>query len=293
MNQFFERYKEIFKEDFSRFQKTILLQSIFVNGLQKPIKEVIEKLQKEGFVFEQIPWSKNGFFVKKARFSIGSTTQYLLGHYSVQEAASQFPAIVFDPKEDEFVIDMCASPGMKTIQLASLMKNSGTIVACELKKERIESLKNNLERCNISNCIIINDDALNLDLKQKADKILLDAPCSGNFLTDKDWLKKRTLSDFQKMSKIQKQLIEKAVDLLKSGGELVYSTCSMEPEEDEFVIDWALNNLPVELEKITASFGIPGLSDVFGKSLNNALSKTWRMHPPKTEGFFVAKLRKR
>ena len=181
---------------------------------------------------------------------------------------------------------------MKTIQLASLMKNLGTIVACELKKERIESLKNNLERCGISNCIIVNGDALNLDLKQKADKILLDAPCSGNFLTDKNWLTKRKLSDFQKMAKTQQQLLLKAVDLLKFGGDLVYSTCSMEPEEDEFVVDWALNNLPVKLIEIKAPFGIPGLANIFGKSLTNELSKTWRMHPPKTEGFFVAKFRK-
>ena len=129
------------------------------------------------------------------------------------------------------------------------MENKGIIIALDINNLRLLSLRNNLERMGVKNTIIYQKDARFVsDLGIKFDKILLDAPCSGNFAADGKWLEKRTLEDIKNISKVQKQLIAAAVEVLKENGELVYSTCSLEPEEDEFIVDWALNEFP-ELKK--------------------------------------------
>ena len=135
-------------------------------------------------------------------------------------------------------------------------------------------------------------DKLNL----KFDKILLDAPCSGNFINDKNWFKKRTLSGIKKQAKLQAQLLESAYKVLNKGGLLVYSTCSLEPEENEFNINTFLNNhKEMKLEKIRTVLGDHSPIKIFNKTLNPNIKLCKRFWPWKTntEGFFIAKLRKK
>ena len=191
---------------------------------------------------------------------------------------------------------MSAAPGGKTTQIAQYMDNEGVIVALDPNNMRLMSLRNNLERLGVKNTIIYQMDAKFVnDLGMKFDKILLDAPCSGNFAVDNEWLDKRKLEDIKNASKTQKQLLAAAVDVLKDKGELIYSTCSLEPEEDEFVVDWALKEFPVlKIQEIDIPLGDDGLTEAFGVKLNQNVKYAKRFWPnkTKTQGFFIAKFRK-
>jgi NOL1/NOP2/sun family putative RNA methylase len=206
------------------------------------------------------------------------------------------PAEILIPEENDLVLDMCAAPGSKTTQLAMMMNNKGRIIALELNNPRLPSLQNNLERCGVTNTIVYKKDARYADdLNLEFDKILLDAPCSGNFANDENWFEERIVEDLKQISKTQKQLLESALNVLKPGGFLVYSTCSLEPEENELNIDWLLKvHKNVSLEKINLEIGVPGLTNVFGQEMNNEISKCRRLWPHKTgtQGFFLAKIRK-
>ena len=170
-------------------------------------------------------------------------------------------------------------------------------LALDANNPRLASLQNNLERCGVTNTLVYKKDArFAEDLDLKFDKILLDAPCSGNFALEQNWFSERELEDSKLMSKSQKQLLDTAINILKLGGVVVYSTCSLEPEENELVINWLLENRDdVELEEIDKNIGDNGLTSVFGKKLNSQITKCKRLWPHKTgtQGFFLAKIRKK
>jgi NOL1/NOP2/sun family putative RNA methylase len=268
------------------------LPTLRVNTLKITAKELIARLEKLGVKLERVPFTKNGYTVQ-SKFSLGAITEHLLGYYYLQETASQLPVEVLDPKPTDVVLDACAAPGGKTTQLAAHMENQGTIVAYELKPHRIPSLLMNLERCGVKNTTVFEGNAVLAGrLGVQFDKILIDAPCAGNYMTEAGWFEKRTLAGIQTSSNIQRRLLHDCVKVLKQGGQLVYSTCSLEPEENELNMQWALDNLPVRLEKVNLSIGDPGLTEVFGKKLHSdiAFCKRFWPHKTKTEGFFIAKM---
>ena len=284
MNFFLNRYKE--------FGQTIdpeecqLKTSIRVNNLKIDDKTLVKRLKQRKITLAKIPWLDHGYY-SESEFSAGSTQEYLQGYDYVQEAAAQVPAMILNPDKDDVVLDMCAAPGGKTCQLAQYMDNKGTLIALDNNKPRLASLKNNLERLGIANTLIYNLDAKYIDsLDVKFDKILLDAPCSGNFCTDRNWFGKRTIEGVKQKAKQQKDLLKAAVSALKPAGELVYSTCSLEPEENEEVIEWALETLGIELLPVELDAGSPGLTQKTSKCL-----RFWP-NKDKTEGFFLAKLKK-
>lgn len=242
MKEFFvKRYKKL-KPNFS-IEACQVDRAIRINVLKCNPHEMLARLKKEGVKLEKIDGLDFGYRYS-ASFSLGSTPEYLQGFYYLQETASQFAAKTLNPLPGDHVLDMCAAPGSKTTHLAQLMKNEGVIVALDNKTWRLSALRNNLERCGVTNTIVYNKDARYVrDFKQQFDKILLDAPCSGNFLLDDDWFEKRTLEDIKTNSTVQRQLVQAGFDVLKTNGTLVYSTCSLEPEEDEEVIEWAKQEL--------------------------------------------------
>jgi len=286
---FHKRYKELGGE----IAEVKILLTLRVNTLKITAKELIERLEKLGVKLERIPYTKNGYAVKQSKFSIGAITEYLLGYYYMQEAAAQLPVEILDPKPTDVILDACAAPGGKTTQIAQHMNNQGTIIAYELKPHRIPSLITNLERCGVKNTTVFEGNAVMASrLGIQFDKILLDAPCAGNYLTEPGWFEKRTLEGIQTSSNIQRRLLYDCVNMLKPGGQLIYSTCSLEPEENELNIQWALENLPIRLEKVNLAIGDPGLTNVFGRKLHPdiALCKRFWPHKTKTEGFFIAKM---
>jgi len=291
-NIFLDRYKELGCDCKLSIE---IKPSIRVNTLRTDEPELIKRLVSKGAKLTKIHYLKHGYLYE-SKFSLGATPEYLMGYYYLQEAASQLPVQVLDPKPGEIVMDMAASPGSKTTQIAQWMKNTGVIIALDNDARRLFALRNNLERCNASNAITIKKDArFAPDIGISFDKILLDAPCSGNYAVEKDFFFKKSIDGFSERSRLQKELLKAAVKCLKPGGILVYSTCSLEPEEDELNIDWLLNKYPdLKLEDTGLTVGDPGLTKVFGKKLNPEISKCRRFWPEKTgtEGFFIAKIKK-
>jgi NOL1/NOP2/sun family putative RNA methylase len=267
-------------------------QAIRINTMNSNRDTVVQRLESLGIVLEKIPFLEDGYWISKSKFSVGATAEYLLGLYSIQEAAAQIPVTLFTELEDKMVLDACASPGGKTVQLANLMNNSGVIVALELKQRKMFALANQLERTRVKNTAVYNMDAREASkLNMKFDCALLDVPCSGNYVTDKGLFSKRTIEDMKRNACRQRQILTEAVKVTKDGGEIVYATCSLEPEENELNIDWAIGALNVKVEEINCH-GEKALTNVFGKELDRSIEKCRRIWPNQTQGFFVCKLRK-
>ncbi|MBY8983368.1 MAG: RsmB/NOP family class I SAM-dependent RNA methyltransferase, partial [Candidatus Lokiarchaeota archaeon] len=195
-------------------------------------------------------------------------------------------------------IDMCAAPGGKSTQLAQIMENKGRLILIERNENRIPALEYNLRRMGIYNSIVINEDARHLEkIDLKVDKILLDAPCTGEGLIrdDPERKKNRTLNDIKKMAKIQEELLLTGLDLLKKDGLLIYSTCSIAPEENEFVVNEVIKKKTnIRIKKINQQFGVPGYTKILGKELNDDLKLSQRFFPHihDTIGFFICLLKR-
>jgi NOL1/NOP2/sun family putative RNA methylase len=276
-----------------QFKEVTLRQAIRINKMNTRKMDIIKRLESSGVSLEKIPFLQSGYWVKKASVSVGATAEYLLGLYSVQESASQIPASLFSNLRNKKVLDAAAAPGGKTVQLVDLMENSGAIVALDVDKRRLNALSNHLERCHVTNTVVALIDARQVSqLKIQFDRILLDVPCSGNFASDKDWFKYRTITDVERNAKVQREILEHAVDCLSPDGEIVYSTCSLEPEENELNMAWATNNLDLKIEEINCP-GEKGLTDIFGKKLSSTVERCKRIWPGETQGFFICKLKRR
>ncbi len=288
--------KELFVgryEDFGwKYHEIQLKQSIRVNAMNANSDEVVARLESQGVRLARIPFVANGFWVEKSRFSMGATAEYLLGLYSIQEAAAQIPATVFTELENKTVLDACAAPGGKTVQLADLMRNSGALVALDARRDRLRALANHLERCRVRNTVVYHMDAREASrLNILFDRVLLDVPCSGNFATDRVWFERRTVKDVERNAEVQRQILAEAVKVTTSDGEIVYSTCSLEPEEDEVNMNWATKELGLRIQEIDC-YGESGLTNVFGKQLDSSVARCRRIWPERTQGFFICKLRK-
>jgi NOL1/NOP2/sun family putative RNA methylase len=288
--EFFQnRYRQLGWE----LKEVILQQAVRINNTNAKGKRMIERLAGLGVKLEKIPFLQSGYWVVESKVSAGATAEYLLGLYSIQEAAAQIPVSVFSDLKDKKVLDCAAAPGGKTVQLADAMENTGAVIALDVDKRRLAALGNHLERCHVSNTLVYLLDARQASsLNLKFDRILLDAPCSGNFAADRDWFRNRTLKDVERNAAVQREILTKAVDCLGDRGELVYSTCSLEPEENELNMDWAIKNLDLQPQEIDC-VGQRGLTNIFGKELDPSLERCRRLWPDQTQGFFVCKLRRR
>jgi len=286
---FLERYRKL-RGDIAEFS---LRNSLRVNTLKVQPEDLKSRLEKKGVSLETIPFISNAFYYK-ARFSLGSTPEYLMGYYYLQEAASMLPAVVLGPQPGEVVLDMCAAPGSKTTQICELMRNEGVVIAVEEKANRAYALANNLERMGCWNAAIVRQNALKIENNKIFDKILLDAPCSGNYLSEPNWFEKRDLRGIRRNSELQKKLVEKAFSLLKVGGILVYSTCSLEPEEDEEIVDYAVRVLGMSTEETGLKIGSPAATNFEEREYDKSVALARRLWPSRTgtQGFFIARLRK-
>ena len=285
---FIDRYAELGWQ----FKETQLTQSIRINQTNAKAKNLPVRLHKLGVDTEKIPFLSMGYWVTRSVVSPGATAEYLLGLYSIQEAAAQIPALLFTTLGGKMVLDACAAPGGKTTQLADLMSNSGSLIALDTNKTRLAAMANHLERCHFTNTAVYNLDARQANtLNLTFDRILLDVPCSGNFTSDDQWFRRRTLADIEQNSEVQKEILTEAVKCLSPNGEMVYSTCSLEPEENELNMDWATKNLGLSIQKVNC-IGVDGLTEVFGKKLDSQVANCKRIWPDQTQGFFVSKLKK-
>ena len=270
-----------------------LTPSIRVNTLKIDKDTLKTKLESKGFELESIDWINYGLKVKKSPLNLGSTHEYLQGFYYIQSVAPMLPAFILDPNPNDIVIDMCAAPGGKATHLAQIMNNEGKLILIERNRNRIAALDLNLRRMGVSNSIVINEDAVNLSkMNLKADKILLDAPCTGEGLIRQDFSRKmsKTMKDIDKLSSIQRKLLKTGLHSLNPGGQLLYSTCSIAPEENEFVIDNVLkDSSDFAIVKIPRKYGVDGFIEVYNKMLREDIKYSQRLfpHTDNTIGFFV------
>jgi len=273
-----------------------LKPSLRINSLKTTEEKIISRLKGLGVKLTKIQYTDFGYYYE-SKFSLGATSEYLQGYYYMQEAASQLPPQVLEPKPGDTILDMCAAPGSKTTQIAQYMKNEGTLVALDSDTRRLFALRNNLERCGVTNAVLYKKDSrFVFDLRLQFDKILLDAPCSGNYVVEQEFFTRKSVDGIRERSRLQKELLKAAIKVLKKNGTLVYSTCSLEPEENEMNIEWVLSKYPeMKLEQVNLDIGDDGLTEVFGKKLNPEIKKCRRFWPTKTntEGFFIAKLVKK
>ncbi len=275
------------------FQDAEPKQAIRINTANAKGKNLEARLHSVGVELEKVPFIETGYWVRSSRVSVGATAEYLLGLYSIQEAAAQIPATLFTALKGKTVLDACAAPGGKTVQLADLMGNTGAVVALDVRKQRLQALANHLERCHVGNTVVYNLDARKASqLNMKFNRILLDVPCSGNFAADPEWFQHRTLQDVERNAGVQREILAEAAKTLSEDGEIVYSTCSLEPEEDELNMDWAIKHLPLQIEAVN-SHGEKGLTTIFGKQLNPSVERCRRIWPKETQGFFTCKLKRR
>ncbi len=297
---FEERYKSLLGRDYDMFIEysfSFIRRSIRVNTLKSSVAEIRKRLE-QNWKLEQVPWCREGFWIEGERRDIGNLTEHMLGYFYVQEAASMIPPEVLQPKPGETVLDMCAAPGSKTTQMAAMMQNKGVLIANDQKGLRLRALGLNLQRSGVMNCAVTLMNGMSFRNKNiKFDRILLDAPCSGtgtirrSLSTINDW----NPAAVKRLAGMQRQLIDAAFASLKSGGAMVYSTCSVEPEENEGVISHLLEKYgDTKIEKVKIAGKTSEAVEYFEGKFSPEVKKCIRIWPQdnNTDGFFVARIRK-
>ncbi|KAK4229168.1 RNA methyltransferase [Podospora fimiseda] len=273
------------------------------NTLRTHRRDLAQALINRGVTLEPVgKWSKVGLQVFESQVPLGATPEYLAGHYILQAASSFLPVMALCPQENERCLDMASAPGGKTTHMAALMKNTGVIFANDPSKARAKGLIGNIHRLGVRNTIVCNYDAREFPRVMGGfDRVLLDAPCSGTGVIAKDPSVKtnRDEKDFLQLPHLQKQLLLAAIDSVnhasKTGGYLVYSTCSVAVEENEQVVAYALSRRPnVRLVDTGLTFGKEGFTSYMGKEFHPSLKLTRRYYPHlfNVDGFFVAKFQK-
>lgn len=284
------RYLNFINEEPAVYIRANLLK---VSGadLTKRLFEEYNILLKE---VEELP---GAFKVLKGEEIIGKTLEHICGYYYIQGLSSMIPASVLKPNQGNTVLDACSAPGSKTTQMAEMMNNKGKMVVNEIQTDRIKTLVYNLERMNILNAGVLHLKAelLSKIYHEHFDKILVDAPCSGLGIIQKkgevsNWW---SLERVERLSDMQLRILISAIKTAKVGGEIVYSTCTLTPEENELIINKVLSKYPVELCEFNLSFPYAeAFTSYQNQKLNPSLTNAKRILPWEinSDGFFIVKL---
>jgi NOL1/NOP2/sun family putative RNA methylase len=296
-----ERYLTLWGEkgtlQFLEACETPLRTSIRVNTLRADQDVVVDRMKRKGVTLERIPWLDTGFYGDFANTSTpGAILEHMLGFYYVQGVPSMTTVKVLDPQPNETVFDLAAAPGGKTTHIAQKMQNTGRVIAIEQDRQRLSSLESNILRCGVTNAIVLRGDAKKIQaLNIQPDRILLDAPCSGEGLIPLDPTRKtsKTMADVHYCATREDEMLDTAISIIAPGGTIVYSTCSIAPEENEYIIDNILKRYPeIKVVPIPINFGSAGYTEPFGVHLNESLklSRRFLPHQDGTEGFFICKM---
>ncbi|MDD4318781.1 MAG: NOL1/NOP2/sun family putative RNA methylase [Candidatus Peribacteraceae bacterium] len=295
-----------------------LRKSKRINTLKTNADAFLSWAKERGWQLEPVPWCNEGYFIDREdrEVALGKDLLHLLGHTYMQEAASMLPVELLDPQPGETVLDMSAAPGSKTTQIAAKMQGKGVIIANDVQEKRLWTLKAALHRCGASNVIVTKKVGqwFARQMTERFDRVLCDAPCTaqGTVRKDSDALLYSSLENVGKMARLQRELLEAAVDAAKVGGTVVYSTCTLSPEENEAVVGSVLEKYRGRLEVVDPHERMHHAEWKMEQAIENSLrvqqavakeqnsplsiinSPLIRLWPQTfdTEGFFVAALRK-
>lgn len=286
MEQFDARMKSLLKDEYDDFKKALLekpVKGLYLNRNKKNVERVLE----EQYI-EHHPIVENGYLYDE-NYHPGRSAYFLAGLYYIQEPSAMLVADALPIEPDDFVLDMCAAPGGKSCEIATRLTGEGVLIANDIEASRARILSENIERFGLDNTIVTNVDPMRFTKQfQKAfDKIVLDAPCSGEGMFRKleqavdTWSEDKVLE----CAHIQKNLLKGAYDMLKQGGMVIYSTCTYSYEENEAMVHYAVDELGFELLPLSKSHGLcPGVD----------LDEVVRCYPHhyRGEGHFIALLRK-
>ena len=289
-------YNKEFVENYKKYIESYPNQYIRIDP-NTDHNNLILRLQKYGIELEraQLPFA---YKVIKGSDKVGKTLEFTLGMYYVQSLSSMIPPFILNPSENDITLDLCAAPGSKTTQLAELMNRRGTLIANEVNQQRVGSLNFNVDKMNLSNIGVMKQkgELISKTFDNYFDKILVDAPCSALGIVQKknevsNWW---NLEQAEKIAEVQFKLLVSAVKAAKVGAEIIYSTCTLTIEENEFVLDKILKKYPVEIEEFDLPLKHVNGFTKFGEYENQNLALSKRIIPWEndSEGFFVAKLRK-
>ena len=286
MEQFDARMKSLLKDEYDDFKKVLLekpVKGLYLNRNKKNVERVLE----EQYI-EHHPIVENGYLYDE-NYHPGRSAYFLAGLYYIQEPSAMLVADALPIEPDDFVLDMCAAPGGKSCEIASRLTGEGVLIANDIEASRARILSENIERFGLDNTIVTNVDPMRFtkQFQEAFDKIVLDAPCSGEGMFRKleqavdTWSEDKVLE----CAHIQKNLLKGAYDMLKQGGMVIYSTCTYSYEENEAMVHYAVDELGFELLPLSKSHGLcPGVD----------LDEVVRCYPHhyRGEGHFIALLRK-
>lgn len=286
MEQFDARMKSLLKDEYDDFKKALLekpVKGLYLNRNKKNVERVLE----EQYI-EHHPIVENGYLYDE-NYHPGRSAYFLAGLYYIQEPSAMLVADALPIEPDDFVLDMCAAPGGKSCEIASRLTGEGILIANDIEASRARILSENIERFGLDNTIVTNVDPMRFtkQFQEAFDKIVLDAPCSGEGMFRKleqaidTWSEEKVLE----CAHIQKNLLKGAYDMLKQGGMVIYSTCTYSYEENEAMVHYAVDELGFELLPLNKSNGLcPGVD----------LDEVVRCYPHhyRGEGHFIALLKK-
>lgn len=268
---------------------TIPKVSIRVNELNSDYDEVYEKLEEMEYEISEGVICPEAINIKGGK-SIENNPLFKEGKITVQDESAMLVALLLDLKEGMTVVDLCSAPGGKTTHIAEILGNTGKVLAFDLHESKLGLIKENCERLGITNVTTFAQDAtkLNAELVASTDRVLLDVPCSGLGIIRKKpeikWNKKR--NDLREIIPVQREIMNNAWQYLKQGGVMIYSTCTLNKEENEENIEWFVNNHEdCEVKRIFV-----GKQDNLVYSREGLLTV---MPNENMDGFFIAKLEKR
>ena len=265
--------------------------TIRANTLKTNADDVKRKLDEAKIKYEDVTWWENAFVIENEKSEIENLEMYQNGEIYMQSLSSMIPPIILEPKEEENILDMAAAPGGKTTEISMLTNGNSYITACEKNKIRADRLKYNLDKQGAKGVGVLVEDARKLNNFLSFDRILLDVPCSGSgtlFIDDENLQKYFNKDLVERSSKLQFDLLKKAVQILKPGHEMIYSTCSILKEENEENVKKILNTNKVEIVKIEDKIfnEVPQLPVTIDGTKCICPSRLY-------EGFYIAKLRKK
>lgn len=254
-----------------------------------------DRLESKGFILEEIPFTGHGYYVFEAPHSIGSTHEYLKGYYYVQGPASMTVVELLDPAPGEVVLDAAAAPGGKSTQIQQLTGDSSLLIAVDKSRRRLRALRSHMQRMGFSNYVSLLADSRRLPPRLAADRVLLDAPSTGEGIIRRDPARKtsRGIEDLAQIHRLQYEMLASIVDHARRGGVVVYSSCSLGPEEGELVIHKLVSERgDVSVDYPGATVGSPALESFRGVEFDKSVRRCVRFWPHihGTEGFFMCRL---